>query len=181
MTSLLRLVEGGQPLPLTLGPSTPRLRPGERPVALDLPLSSREVRETRARAHAAGLGVDAWIAIVGEYEQVAAGAAVSEIEAARRRAQSCIETDAITIAPELRDWQRLLDRRATPAPDELPTVYLPLRLASAIPPADRTDWLMSVLSAPEEAAATALLIERAATRAGVTTQMWVLSSRWHTP
>ncbi len=151
----------------------PRVRPGERPVAVESSLAPAQLGQLRRRAHARGLGVDAYAAILLEYEGLAAVVSIDVLEALGAEGTRGV-ADQIG-APELRSWQRLLAGRSTPPPDDLPTIMVPLRLVAAIPPRDRLAALDRALGLDERLAQRAITLEWRAAAAGLVMQAWVLS------
>jgi hypothetical protein len=151
----------------------PRVRPGERPVAVNSNLDPAQLRQLRRRAHARGLGVDAYAAILLEYEGLTAVVSIDVLEALAVDGTRGVAEQIG--APELRSWQRLLAGRSTPPPDDLPTIMVPLRLVTAIPPLDRLAALDRALGLDEGLAQHAITLESRAAAAGLVMQAWVLS------
>lgn len=155
--------------------AVPRIRPGDRPVGVETALNAAEVRTLRARAHAAGLGADALIAIILEYEslcRLAGRGVVAQLgDECAVEAAGFIER---IVAPELRGWQRLLIRRVVPPNDDLPTAFVPLRLAAAIPVSARAAAVLEAGEASERDVRRAVALELAATADGVVMQTFAL-------
>jgi hypothetical protein len=150
-----------------------RLRPGDRPVPVDVALSAAQIRAVRECAHGARLGADALIALLVERRSIID--LVGEHLFAQASERARLAEDRVA-PPELRSWQRLLAGLGAPAPDDLPTVYLPLRLASALTQAGRAKVVVDVLVATEAEVEQAVLFEKAATSRGLTMQTWLLAS-----
>lgn len=171
----LRVLHGGGPSPLSRTHAVPRLRPGERPVAVDLQLTTAETKTLRARAAKLGLGVDAFVAIFLEYQSICelVGAPRLADIASHDETPSSEAVEPI-VALELRAWHRLITGRSTPPDDDLPTVHVPLRLAAALVPTARAVSVMRVLDTPDVDVRRAVALEAAATAHGFVMQAWVL-------
>jgi hypothetical protein len=155
----------------------PRLRPGDRPLALDLSLSPDQMPQLRRRAHGFHLGVDAWLALIAEFQQIRL--LVSRATLAELVAHLDVRSGhmVLSVAPELRGWQRVIDgRTAAPAPDELPTVFLPLRVLAPVKPEARAAWVSALFETSDAEVGEALRLERAAVREGMTMQTWALGA-----
>jgi hypothetical protein len=172
----LRLLAGGGGLSLGRTDALPRLRPGERPLALDLSLLPEQLVQLRRRAHLAQLGVDALLSLVAEFDQIKQLLTRHHLLALLDQARVAVECSALSAAPELRGWQRVIEARTTPSPDELPTVFLPLRVLAPVMPENRATWVSALAEASDAEVGNALLLERVAVRTGVTMQMWALSA-----
>ena len=174
MTNPALLLHHGQgPAALTRRNAVPRVRPGDRPVALHANLPPARLRQLRRRAHACGLGVDAYSGILLEYDRLCSLVSADVLKAF---ADDDSGGPASQIAPpELRSWQRMLAGRSTPAPDDLPTIMIPLRLVTAIPPRDRQTILAHALALDEDVAQQALALELHSAMAGMVMQAWVLA------
>ena len=83
---------------------------------------------------------------------------------------------AFVASSELQQWQRLLAGLAPPAADDLPTVYLPLRLAAALSTAERVSVVADAIAASDEDVQQAILFEMTATSVGLTMQTWLLAA-----
>lgn len=152
-----------------------RIRPGDRPIWIDLSLSDREVRRWRSEAADGGVPVDAWLALQTEW---------SLVRSALKRAKASVtphelvETaraaSAGVLAPtdELRGWCRQLSSASTVAVprDELPTVVVPERLLAQLEPARREGELIGYASSgfAREAAE----LDLAAACVGLTLETW---------
>lgn len=172
----LRVLAGDGGIPLARGQVVPRLRPGDRPVPVDAPLTAAEVRTLRERAGRARLGADALVALLVERRSLIELVGEDLVAQARERAPLDVDRTGRIAAPEFRPWQRLLAGRAAPAPDDLPTVYLPLRLAAALTPDARVGAVADAIAATEADVEQAILFEKAATSYGLTMQTWLLAS-----
>lgn len=171
----LHAVAGGGGLPLSRPGAVPHLRPGERPLAIELSLSSRQIGSLRRRARAQRLGVDAWAACLVEHRLVMGLLCDDERGRLAVAARARLAVTSLT-ATELRAWQSVVDGLAPAPRDDLPTLHLPLRLLTPLPPGRRAQWLLeTLLLSAEEAGEQALLLERAATRDGLTMQAWALA------
>jgi hypothetical protein len=172
----LRVLAGGGGLQLSRRDVVPRLRPGDRPLALDLPLSPGQLVQLRRRAHCLQLGVDAWLSVVAEFDQIKQLVTSHDLEILLAQAGAAAENSVLSAAPELRGWQRLIDARTSPPPDELPTVFLPLRVLAPVTLERRARWVSTLIDAPEAEVGEAVLLERVAVRTGMTMHMWALSA-----
>ena len=172
----LTVVQGVEANALARKSGVPRLRPGERPVAIDIALTAAEVRTLRRRAHAVGLGADAFVAVLVEYSslcELVGADRVAEVAAAFEERPDVLDR---VVASEFRPWHRAVTGRSTPADDDLPTVFLPLRLSAMLPPAGRPDSILRALAADGPAVRDAMALEAAATARGFVMQSCVLSS-----
>lgn len=163
-------------MPLTRGSVVPRLRPGDRPVPVDAPLSATEVRTLRERASSVNLGADAYVALVVERRALVALVGEKRVTQAVEYAERADRGDRHIAASELQQWQRLLTGLVRPAPDDLPTVYLPLRLAAALTPDERVRVIADAVAARDSDVQQAILFEKTATSVGLTMQTWLLAS-----
>jgi hypothetical protein len=154
-----------------------RLRPGERPCWLELPLSDEEIAGVRQRAAPTALVVDARIALLLEATLVdrdlrAAGAPALEL----LHEQALAEGERAALAPtqELRTWVAMLrdDGTKSPAPDELPCLALPIRVVTRIPPAVRTEQLLEAAHDDSDRIELAVACETAAALVGRTLESW---------
>lgn len=171
----LTVVRGDGPNILARAGAVPRVRPGDRPISVETGLTSVEVRTLRARAYAVGIGADALIAIMLEYEslrRLAGGDAVAQL-ADECEAGAAGFAERI-VAPELRHWQRLLIGRSASPSDELPTAFVPLRLIAPIPASARTDAVLDAARANALDVRRAFALELAATADGLVMQTFAL-------
>jgi hypothetical protein len=113
-------------------PPSCRCRPGEVAEWVRLDLPTPEAEALRDATAAAGVALDAWLAVTVEFSisLCLLGDALGSLDAARRRLSQGIQACPIEVAwlPAWRAWQSSLGRRAQPALDELPEVVLPQRL-----------------------------------------------------
>jgi hypothetical protein len=154
-----------------------RLRPGERPIWVELRTGMREAHEWRARAAATGLALDAWLAlqveiwlVANDLEQALGGTQAVEL------IDSILSTQQLHVPPsdQLQVWVRQLHaaRRGetNPLGDDLPSVALPERVLARV----RRPVIESVRAAVSEAdAARALELEIAASSFGLTIESFV--------
>jgi hypothetical protein len=170
----LSVVEGRGTPSLRRRGVTPRLRPGEYPVWCELNLSDREQALLRRRAHERRVGTDAFVGASLEYlllaDVVGEEPAMALVDAAARE----LEQPAISFAPELRGWQRLLEGRAELPADELPSICVAMRLLSQLPVPSRPEKLEGAAAIGDAQADAALLFEAVATRHGLTMGFWAL-------
>jgi hypothetical protein len=172
----LRVLAGGGGLPLARVDSVPRLRPGDRPIVVDTPLSTAQAHAIRLQAHARGLGVDAVVAVVVEQQSLTALVNERQLDLARALAQDEAYSSIEVPSGELRPWLRALMGVAQAAVDDLPAIHMPLRLAAALTATERIDTVLRAVEAPAQEIDRAIALELAATRQGLTMQTWVLSS-----
>ena len=163
-------------MPLTRDNVVPRLRPGDRPVPVDALLSSVEVRLLRERANRVNLGVDAYVALLAERRALVGLVGEEHVAQAVEHAARAGRGADHLAASELQQWQRLFAGLVRPAPDDLPTVYLPLRLAVALSPGERDRVVAEAVAAPDSDVQQAILFETTATSFGLTMQTWLLAS-----
>ena len=127
-------VRGGAMAPRLRRLSAPlsRCRPGDLPTWVSLDLSAGQADELRAAGAAAGVSLDAWLAVMIEFSisLPVLGSVWASVNVARTRLSCRVEMCPVDVAPlpEWRAWQSSLSRRAVPARDELPEVVLPQRL-----------------------------------------------------
>jgi hypothetical protein len=157
----------------------PRVRAGDNPVWVDLPISTAEGRAWRARASAHGIGIDAWLAVLVEFHLATrrSGVVLSHVKVAETS-----ESATARLAPTdgLRRWSRLLAGQWHDhlPQDELPTVVLPERLVAQTPRAELWPTVRSAVSDVDEQLA--LRCERVAASQGVTLEVWVLRAALET-
>lgn len=153
-----------------------RLRPGEVPSWIDVPLDREATEAWRFQAEAVGLGVDSWLALLVEYELVRLhftelGLHVGEVIEEAKRSQ---EVPRLAPTGGLRQWAGQLSGQkngeGAHPPDELPSVVLPERLLAQLAPAAVPEFLTAAVEG--QAAGEALLVEGAATTFGLTMETW---------
>lgn len=139
---------------------------------VDLPLTPSEGRAWRDRAAAHGVGVDAWLGVMAEFEMTLTGMRLRQPAV---EALAAVQLSQLRLPPTdgLRRWVRLLDGRWDgPAPrDELPTVVLPGRLLHALSGATLLSTLRRAVSATDEGLA--VRCERVAAAQGMTLEAWL--------
>ena len=81
---------------------------------------------------------------------------------------------ALSPAPELHQWQRLLEGSGEPPDDELPSICVPMRLLIQLAVPLRAQKLLAALSIGDHEARAAMLLETVATRHGLTMDFWAL-------
>jgi hypothetical protein len=162
-------------MPLARDNVVPRLRPGDRPVPVDAPLSGIEVRTLRARASRVNLGADAYVALLAERRALIDLVGEERVAQVAERVRLVESRTGHVAASELQPWWRLLAGLARPAPDDLPTVYLPLRLAVALPANERARVVADAVTATDGDVEQAILFETTATSFGLTMQTWLLA------
>jgi hypothetical protein len=158
-----------------------RLRPGERPCWLELPLADAEIAGIRRRAARRALPIDARIALLLEATLVdrdlhAAGAPALE----RLHEQALAEGRRAVLAPtpELRAWVAMLrdDGRTPPAADDLPCIALPTRVVNRVAPAVRTEQLLEAANDVSDQIELAIACETAAALTGRTLESWAYAT-----
>jgi hypothetical protein len=185
----MQLIGGTAPKPSPFPPRKGawRLRPGEAPSWVDMPLDRATIETWRARATEAGVGVDAWLGLLVERELVRGhlcelGLGVENLVA---EAERSLEVTRLAPTDALRQWSAQLSGQggglgAAP-PDELPSAVLAERLLAQIAPSPVAHVVTTAVEgkADEEA----LLLERAATASGLTMETWayLATLRRHTP
>jgi hypothetical protein len=169
----LSVVEGTRPPSLRRTAARPRLRPGEYPIWCELDLSHSEQALLRRRAHQNGVGVDAFVGVSLEY-LLLADAIGNECVVSLVAAAAESERPALSSAPELRGWQRLLEGRAGPPADELPSICVAMRLLSEVPVPLRMEKLQAATTISDAEASAALLLETIAVRHSLTMGGWAL-------
>jgi transposase InsO family protein len=168
---LVSIAGGGAPSSF-LQPGALRLRPGDRPVWVDLQLSTTDARRWRERAATYRLPSDVWLGLLVEYEivcshlrQVGGDELVSTVLACAERA---VAAPRLAPTPELRRWLDQLDG-AEPV-DALPSIVIAARLFAQLPHDDRTDAIFAAAQSGNERQA--LVLDRAAARCGQTPEAW---------
>jgi hypothetical protein len=171
---LLRAVAGeGRSFPLLAGVDL-RLRPGDRPVWLDLELTRVRVREWRARAAAHGLALDVWLGLLLEYELVCN--ALREVGGQRlvekvlATARAIAAEPRVAPTPELRRWMDQLEGRRWRGSDDLPSVVVAARLLAQLPHRGRGTAIATATEAGHEAEA--IVVDRVAAASGQTLEAW---------
>jgi hypothetical protein len=176
-TSYLRVVEVVSPdvrIPLLeRGSPTFRLRPGERPVWIEDAVSEGLTEPARRLSRAAGLGVDAWVALLVEQHLVemrleAVGMAPAALgRAAAQGGARVPPTD------ELRAWWRHLSgggNTSRRADDDLPSVVIPARIAAQLNATCTVENIIKMANIPTTRKA--ISWEIAATCAGLSMETW---------
>jgi hypothetical protein len=168
------VLEGSPSPSLRHSGAVPRLRPGDYPVWCELDLSSDEQVRLRRRAHDHGVGADALVGLALEHLQL--GTAVGGKRLASLVAIAARQLDRPTIggAPELHAWRRLLEGKSQPPSDELPSICVPLRLLSQIPPRSRVEALQAAVAIDDRDLAAAFTLEAIAARHGMMMGFWAL-------
>jgi hypothetical protein len=158
-----------------------RLRPGERPCWLELPLSDDEIAGMRQHSACRGLAVDARVALLLEAQLVdrdlrAAGAPALD----QLHEQALVEgqRDALAPSPELRMWIAMLRGNRTTAAeaDELPCLALPTRLVTRIAPIARTNEVLQAASDDTDRVEVAVACDLAAALVGRTLESWAYAA-----
>lgn len=157
--------------------SAPRIRPGETPVWVDSAVGTDEGHEWRRRARACGIGLDAWLSVLVEFQVVSGPLEQGELNGDGVRAAAIQAAGEARLAPTdaLRRWVKLLSgqRAATDlVSDELPTVVLPERLLAQLAGARLNDALRAATTEVDERLA--LTCERVAAERGLTLESWML-------
>jgi hypothetical protein len=169
----LRSVRGGSTPspPISLG--TRRLRPGERPVWVDLQLAAAQVNRWRKRSATHGLPVDVWLGILLEYwivcrqlREIGGDALVEKLVNAAERAAA---EPRLAPTTELQRWLKQLDGSEPPM-DDLPSVVLAARLLAQLPHDGRDQAIVS--AAESESERQAILLERVGSAFGQTSEAW---------
>ena len=168
----LRLLDGLGRGPSTRASDSFRLRPGERPVWVELTVDEEEARAWDRSAAAIGLSVDVWIALQAEWSIVARDLADHDVlERLLGLARVVAEEPALAPTEELRRWLRFLTRGSVPkAESDLPSVAVPARIVARLAPATLVVELRR--SAAEALDPRAVLVERAASLNGMTMEAW---------
>lgn len=169
----LRPVLGGyRAIGLALPPL--RLRPAERPVWVDLPLTGAQARRWRARAASQRLPVDAWLGLLLEYQlvrkQLVRIAGPDLVSRVLETAGDVSLEARLAPSPELQRWVRLLGGADVSPPDDLPSVVLGERLLAQLPPDRRSAAISAAAGSGLEAEA--IMLDRAAATYGQTIEAW---------
>lgn len=152
-----------------LRPPPRRIRPGERPFWWDASGDADAFDAWRCAAGESGLGVDAWAALLVEFDLVLQDLA-EQPETGCRLLSAEVDGDIARLGPatDLRHW--LAEQNAACAIDELPELLLPERLACRLMPGERLrDRLRP------ERAGLALACDRQAALSGRTMESWALA------
>jgi hypothetical protein len=168
----LRVLDGLGSRPSATSSGLFRVRPGERPVWIELRVDEDEARAWQRNAAAAGLSVDVWIALQAEWSLVARDLAHQDVlERLLRRARVAAEEPALAPTEELRRWLSFLRRGSVPkAENDLPSVAVPARIVARLAPAMLVVELRR--SAAEALDPAAVVVERAASLHGMTMEAW---------
>jgi hypothetical protein len=168
----LQLVVGGRRRAVSSPSGSFRLRPGERPVWIELDPDEEETHVWRRRAGELGLSVDVWLAVQTEWEIVRRDLTEEAvIEALLRRARFLVEVPALAPTDELRAWVGWLTAALPEAAEhDLPSVVLPARIVARLQPAALVASVRDAATSGREKEA--LVIERAASFVGMTMEAW---------
>ena len=152
-----------------------RLRPGEAPSWADLPLDRSTATTWRLRAGQTGLGVNAWLAALLEYELVQSNLAELgvDLQAIVGKARQALEVDRLAPTAGLRQWVAQLTDPGSQGDlpsDELPSIVMPERLLAQLAPSAVPAILNA--AAESEAETEATVMERAAAAVGLTMDAW---------
>jgi hypothetical protein len=171
--ALRALVGSGRTSPPSFAQAPPRVRPGDRPVWVDLPLTTAQATKWRARATAVRLPLDVWLGLLLEYHLIHERLLqLGGTELSRAVSESVNTTsEAPRLAPtvELRLWIEQLDG-SDRARDDLPSVVLPARLLAQLPHEGRADAISVAAESGCEAEAVGL--DRVAACNGLTAEAW---------
>ena len=127
----------------------------------------------RRRAREQRFGVDAFVSASLEYLLLGDTVGTDSLTSLVTFASRELAQPAISPAPELHEWQRLLEGSGEPPADELPSICVPMRLLSQLAVPLRAQKLQAALIGDHEAGA-AMLLETVATRHGLTMGFWAL-------
>jgi hypothetical protein len=150
-------------------PPARRIRPGERPYWWDASADADAFGTWRGAASESGIGVDAWAALLVEFDLVL-GDLGERPDAGCRLLNAAVHSDIARLGPatDLRHW--LAEGRIACGVDELPELLLPERLVCRLTPGERlTDRLRP------ECAGLALACDRQAALGGRTMESWALA------
>jgi hypothetical protein len=172
MPTGLRLLDGTGRGSETKPDESFRLRPGERPVWVELAVTEGDEPAWRRRAAALGLSVDVCVALQAEWSLVAGELAeLGLLEPVLERAREQAGADALAPTEELRRWLRFLSRGpAADAESDLPSLAMPARVVARMAPMTLADELRA--HGEHGLNEHALVLERAATLAGMTMEAW---------
>jgi hypothetical protein len=149
-----------------------RVRPGDRPVWVDVTSDAASFAAWLEAASAHAMPVDAVVAMLAEAGLALRAAASAGIRPDALRAVAAGELEQPRLPPtaDLRAWDLQLTGRGIPTEDdELPELCLPARLLAQL---DRPLRLAPITRQADVAGAA--LLDRAAARRGMTTEAWVL-------
>jgi hypothetical protein len=169
--ALVSVAVGGAPAS-RLQPGPFRLRPGDRPVWVELQLTTTDARRWRERTATYRLPCDVWLGLLVEYEivssrlrQIGGDELVSVVLA---RADGAIAAPRLAPTPELRRW--LDELEGTEPVDDLPSIVIAARLFAQLPHDKRTDAILAAAESGNERQALAL--DHAAALCGQTPEAW---------
>lgn len=170
----LRAVAGGGAASLPLfAHAASRVRPGDRPVWVELNLTTRQAQEWRARSADHGLALDVWLGLLLEYHLVHRRVwelgGVGLVRAVNDEAHRSLEAPRLAPTVELRSWIEQLDGSGR-ASDDLPSVVLPARLLAQLHHEDRAGSIISAAESGSER--DALKLDRVAAAHGLTAEAW---------
>jgi hypothetical protein len=151
-----------------------RLRPGDVPSWVELPVDNRTIEAWRSRSAECGLGADAWVSLLVEHELVRSHLSQSgvEIRILAEEARRSLEVARLAPTPGLRQWAGQIagHSKQASAPDELPAIVLTERLLAQIAPSPVFDFITAAVA--DEAEGDAVVMERAGAAAGLTMEAW---------
>jgi hypothetical protein len=152
-----------------LRPPARRIRPGERPYWWDASADADAFDTWRGAASESGIGVDAWAALLVEFDLVLGDLGERPV-AGCRLLSAAVRGDIARLGPatDLRQW--LAEGHMACGIDELPELLLPERLACRLTPGER----LSDRLRPERAGL-ALACDRQAALVGRTMESWALA------
>jgi hypothetical protein len=155
--------------------STPRLRPGEVPLWVDTGVPPHVGRQWRERAHARGIGVDAWLTVVTEFALATHTPGRSHLDGVPGLYDTVrVETADRRLAPSeaLRRWVRVVSGASDAvAGDELPTVVMPERVVEQVPADSLSSTIRRAAAIADDALP--LACERLAAARGLTLGAWL--------
>lgn len=177
----LRAVAGSGATSLPLfAQAAPRVRPGDRPVWVDVPLTTVQALEWRARAAAQRLPLDAWLGLLLEHQLIHHRLRELGGEELARTVNAEVEraNKSPRLAPtvELRSWIEQLDGNDR-ASDDLPSVVLAARLLAQLPHDGRSEAIIAAAETGSEAEAVNL--DRIAASNGLTPEAWAYLAALH--
>jgi hypothetical protein len=151
----------------------PRLRPGDRPVWVDLDLGSAQTRTWRSRATAYRLPLNAWLGLLLEYKLVSERLEVLGgdplIGAVLEEAERVSLLSRLAPTAELRCWVAQTGGN-TCAGDDLPSVVLAGRLLAQLPHDGRAEAICAAASSGKEE--DAVRLDQVAAAEGLTPEAW---------